>query len=147
MTKITSQSTSEGQSCPNQACPDYGKIKPDNLIKFGKTRQSVQRLRCKTCGATFTTTHDSLFYRRRARYEDILETLALLAEGVRISSLARAKKVKPDTIRTWLREAALHVEEVQAKLQEDYQLSQTKIDGLLEQIKSTEKKKDLRKTG
>lgn len=128
-------------SCPNLVCPDYGKTGLGNLIKFGKTRQAVQRFRCKACGSTFTITHDSILYRRRARYEDILETLALLAEGVRISSLARAKQVKPDTIKNWLREAAQHVEEVQARLQEDYHLSQSKIDSLLDQIKSTDKKR------
>lgn len=138
---MAKQSTSEGMFCPNQLCPDYGKTGLSNLIKFGKTRQAVQRFRCKTCGSTFTTTHDSILYRRRKQYEDILETLALLAEGVRISSLARAKQVKPDTIRNWLREAAQHVEEVQTRLQEDYHLSQSKIDNLLDQIKNTEKKR------
>ncbi len=62
--------------------------------------------------------------------KDILETLALLAEGVRISSLARAKGFKEDTILSWLREAARHAEAVEEVLLADYELSKAQIDGL-----------------
>jgi hypothetical protein len=55
----------------------------------------------------------TLFYRKHAPMKDILETLALLAEGVRISSLSRAKGFKEDTILRWLREAAQHAEAVE----------------------------------
>jgi hypothetical protein len=43
-----------------------------------------------------------VFYRRQAARETILETLALLAEGVRISSISRAKGIKEDPILAWL---------------------------------------------
>ena len=59
-----------------------------------------------------------------------METLALLAEGVRISSLARAKGIKADTILAWLREAARHAEAVEEVLLDDYELSRAQIDGL-----------------
>jgi transposase-like protein len=42
-----------------------------------------------------------------------VQTLALVAEGVRISSLSRAKGCKEDTILRWLREAAQHAEAVE----------------------------------
>lgn len=46
--------------CPNEACPDYGKLQQDqsarNLKKIGKTRGGVQRYQCKTCRKTFTAT-------------------------------------------------------------------------------------------
>lgn len=44
--------------CPNEACPDYGKLQDDqqqNIIKFGTNRQGLQRYRCKTCKKTFAT--------------------------------------------------------------------------------------------
>jgi hypothetical protein len=62
--------------------------------------------------------------------KDILETLALLAEGVRISSLSRAKGFKEDTILGWLREAARHAEAVEDVLLADYELSKAQVDGL-----------------
>lgn len=54
----------------------------------------------------------------------------MLAEGVRISGLSRAKGFKEDTILGWLREAAEHAEQVEAELMHTYQVSQAQIDGL-----------------
>jgi hypothetical protein len=54
----------------------------------------------------------------------------LLAEGVRISRLSRAKGFKEDTILSWLREAALHSEALEEALLADYRLSKAQIDGL-----------------
>ena len=84
--------TSVGTFCPKTTCEHYGKLQRDNIIKFGRTQRGIQRYRCKSCLATFTATRDTIFYRRRTPAKDILETLALLAEGVRISSLEHALK-------------------------------------------------------
>jgi transposase-like protein len=101
-----------------------------NLIKFGKSKRGVQRYHCKSCATTFTATRGTLFYRKHTPLKDILETLALLAEGVRISSLSRAKGFKEDTILRWLREAASHAEAVEEVLLADYELSRAQVDGL-----------------
>lgn len=82
--------------CPNAACGDYGKLQVDqsklNLKRNGKTPRGVQHCQCKTCGKTFTETKGTLFYRQHAEEEDeILEMLALLAKGNRISTLTRVK--------------------------------------------------------
>jgi transposase-like protein len=122
--------TSIGTFCPNMTCEHYGQLWHDNIIKFGRTRRGVQRYRCKSCLATFAATRGTLFYRRRTPAKDILETLALLAEGVRISSLARAKGFKADTILEWLREAARHAEAVEEVLLTNYRVSKAQIDGL-----------------
>jgi hypothetical protein len=82
------------------------------------------------CGTTFAATRGTLFYRKHAPLKDILETLALVAEGVRISSLSRAKGFKEDTILRWLREAARHAEAVEDVLLADYELSKAQVDGL-----------------
>lgn len=121
---------SEGAFCPNRRCEAHGKLSKGNIIKFGKTNTGVQRYRCKLCGGTFTATRGTLFYRRQTPRKEILETLALLAEGVRISSIARAKGIKADTILAWLREAALHAGRVEDVLLSEYRLSRAQIDGL-----------------
>src|SRR5690606_1140999 len=72
----------------------------------------------------------TMFYNRKTEEKDILECLALLAEGVRISSISRSKGFKEDTILSFLREAAHHAEEVEAILLNDYEISQVQIDGL-----------------
>jgi transposase-like protein len=122
-----------GDFCPNEICSDYGKLQSDrqhNIIKFGKTRAGRQRYRCKTCKATFTETKGTLFYRRRTPDEEIIDTLAHIAEGNRISSLARTTGHKEDTIIDWIREAGGHAEAIEEVLLSEYQLTRGQIDGL-----------------
>lgn len=56
--------------------------------------------------------------------------MALLADGVRISAISRAKCIKEDIILDWLRDAARHAEAVEAVLLKDYRLKRTQIDAL-----------------
>ena len=121
---------SAGTFCPKEGCHRYAKVDEANIIKFGKSKQGVQRYRCMSCGTTFAATRGTLFYRKHAPVKDILETLALLGEGVRISSLSRAKGFKEDTILRWLREAAQHAQAVEDVLLVDYELSKAQVDGL-----------------
>jgi len=123
-----------GDFCPNQACPDYQKLqvhqaKP-NIIKAGRTGKGVQRFECRTCGKYFVETSGTIFYRKRVPEGEILETLALLAEGNRISSLTRVKGHKEDTILSWLREAARHAEELEEVLMKNYRIKRGQLDGL-----------------
>ena len=85
---------------------------------------------CKTCGKTFTETTGTLFFRKRTPEHEILETLALLAEGNRISSLSRVKGFKEDTILAWLREAAQHAEAVEEVLMSKFQVKRGQLDAL-----------------
>lgn len=123
-----------GDFCPNKACPDYGKLQDgqwqQNIIKSGKTKKGVQRYQCKTCQKTFTETTGTLFFRKRTPEGDILETLALLAEGNRISSLSRVKGFKEDTILAWLREAAQHAEAVEEVLMAKFKIKRGQLDAL-----------------
>lgn len=131
--------------CPNPTCLDYGKLQKDqsqpNLKKLGKTKRGVQRYQCKTCGKTFTETKGTLFFRKHAPMEQILEVLALLAEGNRISTLTRVKGIKEDTILRWLREAAKHSQEIDEALMKDFHLKRAQIDGLWSFVQNKGEKK------
>ncbi len=94
------------------------------------TKAGRQRYRCKTCGGTFTETKGTLFYRRRTSEDDILDALAQIAEGNRISSVARTTKHKEDAILDWIREAGRHAVEVEEVLLAEYRLTRGQIDGL-----------------
>jgi len=128
------QIAKSGDFCPNEACPDYQKLQSNqgkpNIIKAGKTRKGVQRFQCQTCGKYLVETTGTIFYRKRTPDDEILETLALLAEGNRISSLTRVKGYKEDTILSWLREAARHTEQLEDVLMKDYQIKRGQLDGL-----------------
>jgi transposase-like protein len=133
-----------GAFCPNESCPDYGKLQSDqqrNIKKAGKTRQGRQRYQCKTCKRTFTETRGTIFYRRRTPEEEIIEALALIAEGVRISSVARVTGHKEDTILAWLRAAAQHAEEIEEVLLAEYHLEQGQLDALWSYVGNKGKKR------
>lgn len=131
--------------CPNRVCPDYGKLQSDqsqpNLKKLGKTKRGVQRYQCKTCRKTFTETTGTIFYRKHAQPEEILEVLALLAEGNRISTITRVKGIKEDTILRWLREAAHHAQELEEVLLKDFHVKRAQIDGLWSFVQNKGEKK------
>lgn len=122
-----------GDFCPNEVCPDHGKVQSEqqhNIIRFGKSKAGRQRYRCKTCRKTFTETKGTIFYRRRTSEKEIVDTLALIAEGNRINSLVRVKGHKEDTIIDWIREAGSHAEAIEEVLLAEYHLTRGQIDGL-----------------
>lgn len=133
-----------GDFCPNEACPDYQKLQDShqqNIKKIGRTPRGVQRYQCKTCHSTFTETTGTIFFRKRTPEHEILETLALLAEGSRISSLSRAKGFKEDTILAWLREAATHSEALNEVLMKDFKIKRGQLDALWTYVRNKGEKK------
>jgi transposase-like protein len=122
-----------GDFCPNESCPDYGQLQngqQQNIKKVGKTKKGVQRYQCKSCQVSFTQTTGTIFFRKRTPEHEILETLALLAEGSRISTLSRVKGHKEDTILQWLREAAQHAEQLEEVLMSEFKVKRGQLDAL-----------------
>lgn len=137
-----------GDFCLNEACADYGKRQGEqqkNIVKCGKTKAGRQRYMCRTCGGTFTETKGTIFYRRRTPENEIIETLALLAEGNRISSLTRVTGHKEDTILAWLRDAAKHAEAIEEELLACYQIKRAQLDSLWAYVGNKGEKKATRR--
>jgi transposase-like protein len=130
-----------GSFCPTPDCPDYGKAALGNSIRSGQSNEGRQRFQCKTCRKTFNERHGTVFYNRKTDEKDILEGLALLAEGVRISSISRSKGIQADAILAFLREAAQPAEPVEASLLNDDRISQAQIDGLWTSVRRKDEKK------
>jgi len=125
--------------CDNRQCPDHGQPDKDSIISFGHSPNGVQRHRCKTCGVTFTDTKGTIFYRCHTPQKDILEALAMLAERMSqgipprpqiLAAVARVKGVKEDTVSSWLKKAANHVEEIEELLLGDYHVDKAQMDSL-----------------
>ncbi|MGI9174820.1 MAG: transposase [Rhodothermales bacterium] len=114
-----------GEVCPDPACTAAPAI-----VKFGTTAAGRQRYRCTHCRKTFSENTGTLFYNKHTPPDEIIETLALIAEGSRISSLARVKGFKQDTILSWVRQAAEQAEAVEEVLLSDYRVERAQIDGL-----------------
>jgi len=114
----------------NDTCSNAGKTDEGNIVKYGTTAKGLQRYRCKTCGKTFSENTGTVFYNKHTPAEEIVETLALVAEGVRVVSLSRVKGYKEETIRNWLQQAAEHAEQVEDVLMREYEVDRGQLDGL-----------------
>ncbi len=124
-----------GSCCLNPACPRYQQVEAGNIIRYGKSRQGQQRYQCTECRHTFNAHTHTIFYRCRTPEKDIIEGLALLAEGVSIRGVARVKQVKPDTVQAWLWRAGAHAEQLERVLLERYALSASQIDALVSYVR------------
>ena len=130
-----------GTYCPNKGCSQYGKVGHGNLIRYGKSRQGRQGYQCKVCKRVFNERVGTVFYRKRTATKDIMESLAMLAEGMGIRATARVKGVKHDTVSAWLRAAGSQAQQVEEVLVQDYHWSASQIDALWTYVRRKEKKR------
>ena len=119
-----------GDFCPNDSCSDAGKTDEGNIVKYGTTAKGLQRYRCKTCGKTFSENTGTIFYNKHTSAKEIIETLALVAEGSRVASLSRVKGYKEETIRNWLQQAAEHATQIENVLMREYEIERGQLDAL-----------------
>lgn len=134
-----------GNFCPHEGCAAYGEVGAGNIIQYGMSKQGVQRYYCKRCERAFNANYGTLFYRRRKSADSIIETLALLAKGTSLSAVVEAKGYKEETVRSWLEEAARHVEQVSVVLLQDYDVSAAQVDGLWSFVAHKGSKKGLKR--
>lgn len=130
-----------GTFCPNADCSSYQQVGSGNIIGYGKSRQGRQRYQCTVCKRVFNEQLGTLFYGKRTAAKDIIESLAMLAEGMGLRATARVKGVKADTISAWLREAGSHAQQIEQVLLQDYELSASQIDALWTYVRRKGEKK------
>jgi len=131
--------------CWNENCPDYGKIDHGDIREYGRTVKGTQRYQCKTCEKTFVGTKGTVFYGRHHSQDTILECLAWLAERNSLAAIHRVKGIKEETVAGWLQEAAIHVEQIEALLIADYQLTRVQLDAMWTYVGHKGKNGDMRK--
>ena len=68
-----SEWVSVGSFCPNTNCPNYGKVRVGNLIRYGKSNEGRQGFQCKTCLKTFNEGSGTQFYKGKTEEKDIPE--------------------------------------------------------------------------
>ena len=129
--ELSNQFVHPSAFCWNPQCVDYGKVQQeDNIRRFGRTQADTQRYQCKTCGQTFVETIGTVFYGRHHSQQTILECLALLGERNSLAAIHRVKGVKEETVLTWLRAAAEHVERIEALLLANHRLRRAQLDAM-----------------
>jgi len=104
--------------CPNQACPDRGKVGAGNIVSHS---QKEQRCRCKTCGKTFSVTRGTPLYGLKTSHETVECVVTLLAHGCPVQAIVAAYGLDERTVRSWLLKAGTHCEHVHDHLVGNHQ--------------------------
>lgn len=134
-----------GSFCWNRECPNYGKTNHGNIVRYGRTGKGTQRLKCTTCEKVFVVNKGTVFYGRHHGPREILECLAMLAERNSLAAIHRIKGIKEETVMDWLREAANHVEEIEALLLVNYSLTRVQLDAMWTYVGHKGEKADISK--
>lgn len=119
------------QYCPNPCCPYYGWVGRGNIRANGHPGGGLWRqLQCVACNGYFLETHGTLFQGKRVPAELLARVVAALAEGLGIRAVARVFEVDPNTVLTWLVEAADQLQAFSQYLLHDVQVTQVQLDEL-----------------
>jgi transposase-like protein len=84
-------------------CPLCGH---DKTHKHGKTSRGNQRYYCPLCRQTFTSTFDTLYYRRQIESETIRTVLQAHAEGSSLREVSRTTNLAYNTVVNLVRAAS-----------------------------------------
>src|SRR4029453_15795412 len=93
--------------CPNPDCPyrgwvGWGNIRANGHPGGGRWRQ----LLCIVCRSYFLESLDTIFHGKRVAPELLVRVMACLAEGLGLRGTARVFEIDPNTVLSWLVEAA-----------------------------------------
>jgi transposase-like protein len=84
------------------------------LVGYGShgKHEKIQDLMCQACGKKFTVRRDTVLYRLKTHSEKVAQVLALMAEGVDVSTMERVMGIGEGTLRTWLTRAGMQAEKL-----------------------------------
>jgi IS1 family transposase/transposase-like protein len=117
--------------CPEKTCPYYGWVGRGNIHANGHPGGGPWRqLQCIMCQTYFLETHGTVFHGKRVPAELLVQVVAALAEGVGLRAVARVFEVDPNTVLTWLSEAADHLKAFSHYLLHDVHVNHVQLDEL-----------------
>jgi hypothetical protein len=99
--------TTRSHFCPDSDCSYYGWLGRGNIRSHGHPGgQPWRQLQCVSCHGYFYETHGTIFHGKRSSPELIVRVIACLAEGLGIRGTASVFEIDPNTVLSWLVEAA-----------------------------------------
>jgi hypothetical protein len=117
--------------CPHAGCDYRGWLGLGNLRANGHpTGGPWRQFQCTSCQGYFPEHHGTIFHGKRASVECIMRVIACLAEGLGIRGTARVFEVDPNTVLSWLVEAAEQLRAFSAYFLRDLKLGQVQLDEL-----------------
>ena len=117
--------------CPDHDCSYHGWLGRGNIRSNGHPGGHPWRqLQCVSCHGYFSETHGTLFHGKRSSVELIVRVLACLAEGLGVRGTARVFEVDPNTVLSWLVEAAEQLNAFSAYFLHELHINQRQLDEL-----------------
>jgi len=117
--------------CPEPNCSYHGWLGRGNLRANGHPGgQPWRQLQCVSCEGYFSETHGTIFHGKHASSELIVRVLACLAEGLGIRGTARVFEIDPNTVLSWLVEAAEQLTALSASFLHEVHINQVQLDEL-----------------
>jgi hypothetical protein len=117
--------------CPHLDCDYRGWLGLNNLRANGHPSGGPWRqFHCNSCQGYFLETHGPIFHGKQAAMELIVRVLACLAEGLGIRATARVFEVDPNSVLSWLVEAAEHLRAFSRYFLCDIHVEQVQLDEL-----------------
>jgi len=100
--------------CPNEECPNYGNVGPENqIIGAGRSgKHQTQMLKCKVWGKTFSERRGTPLFNLKADEETFYRAIGCLVEGNGVRETGRILGLDKDTVSAWLEKASKHAEAV-----------------------------------
>jgi IS1 family transposase/transposase-like protein len=117
--------------CPRPTCRYYGRVGLGNIRTNGHPGGGPWRqLQCVACRRYFQETHGTPLYGARVPPEVLIWAVAALAEGLGIRAVARVFAVDPNTVLSWLVEAADQAAASSRHFLHDVRVTQVQLDEL-----------------
>jgi IS1 family transposase len=117
--------------CPDPDCAYHGWRGRGNIRANGHPGgEPWRQLQCVSCDGYFYETHGTIFHGKRASVELIVRVIACLAEGLGIRGTARVFEIDPNTVLSWLVEAAEQLHTLSVYFLHDLRLNQVQLDEL-----------------
>jgi IS1 family transposase len=120
-----------GHFCPQTSCAYYGWVGWGNLRANGHPNgRRWRQLVCLGCRGYFLETLGTPFHAKQAAPDTLVWAIAVLAEGLGIRAVARVFEADPNTVLSWLVEAAEHLEAFSRFFLRDVDVAQVQMDEL-----------------
>src|SRR5215467_5495705 len=117
--------------CPAPGCSYRGWLGRGNIRANGHPgRQAWRQLQCVACQGYFSETHGTIFHGKHASPNLIGHVIACLAEGLGIRGTARVFEIDPNTVLSWLVEAAEQLKAFSVYFLHELHLHQVQLDEL-----------------
>jgi len=117
--------------CPHTGCDYRGWLGLGNLRANGHPSGGQWRqFHCTACKGYFPEHHGTLFHGKRVAVDLIVHVIGCLAEGLGIRGTARVFEIDPNTVLSWLMEAADQLRAFSQYFLHDLHLRQVQLDEL-----------------